>query len=179
MVNLTFSLSLAEHAWEGRIKSTFRRRKIPSTLIPEVEHFSFPSEKATHLKRRSLERNIGEQIQQKRMFDQQQFEKPRRRSGIMRQGHAAVLINPIYDNYKGRQPSPPCVLSILLPLLTRLHRLVNLGSHRARAWNQGLRSLEWGEEKARFPPSPACSVGGIGCAVACQASPFSFSALTI
>lgn len=46
---------------EKEDKINFRRRKIPSTLIPEVEHFSFPSEKATHLKRRSLERNIGEQ----------------------------------------------------------------------------------------------------------------------
>ena len=86
-----------------------------------------------------------------------------------------MLINPIYDDYKERQPSPPCVL----PLLTRLHHLVNLGSHRAGAWNQGLRSLEWGEEKVRFPPSPASSVGGIGSTVACQDSPFSFSALTV
>lgn len=65
MVNLTCSIFLAEHAWKGRIKATFRPSKIPSTLIPEVEHFFFPSKKVTHLKRRPLKRSIREQIHQK------------------------------------------------------------------------------------------------------------------
>lgn len=77
---------------------------------------------------------------------------------------------------KQRQPSPPCVLSIQRPLLTKLHRLVNLPSSKAWGSGPGDKVTEWGEERAKHLSLGPAVLSGTVQAVACWVS-LSFSFL--